>query len=400
MKKITILALHLDYGGIEKSITALANALSDKYKIEIVCIYKLYDKIAFFLENKVKVKYLINSNLPKKVEEYKLLFFRFHWFKLIKKLYQDYFSKGKFITFFKDAFSGVSMYARRAKVMKKYIKECDSDIIISTRTFLNQWLSEYAKSDVLTIGWEHNHYHNNMKYAIDVVRSCKNLDYFVLVSNDLYEFYQKQLIDYNCKCVYIPNILDSMPSKLAKLEEKRLVSVGRLSKEKGYLDLLRIYNVLVKNHPDWILDIIGDGPEKDTLQQYIKNQKLDDKITLHGFRNKEYIDKILNKSSIYLMTSYTESFGIVLIEAMSHGLPCIAFSSAEGARELINSGSNGYLIKNRNNRAYIQKVEDLMLDIDARKKIGKAGRKSVKKYSSEEVSKYWIELIEKGLNHE
>ncbi len=59
MKKITILALHLDYGGIEKSISALANALCDKYKIEIVCIYKLYDKAAFFLEDKIKVKYLI-----------------------------------------------------------------------------------------------------------------------------------------------------------------------------------------------------------------------------------------------------------------------------------------------------------------------------------------------------
>src|SRR5699024_9033507 len=115
-------------------------------------------------------------------------------------------------------------------------------------------------------------------------------------------------------------------------------------------------------------------------EEYIKSHNLEDNVVLHGFQNKEYIDKILRKSSIYLMTSYTESFGIVLIEAMSHGIPCIAFSSAEGARELIDSGRNGYLIKNRNNRAYIKKVEDLMDDINTRKEIGKEGRLSVKKY--------------------
>ena len=96
------------------------------------------------------------------------------------------------------------------------------------------------------------------------------------------------------------------------------------------------------------------------------------------------------------MTSHTESFGIVLIEAMSHGLPCIAFSSAEGAREIIDSGRNGYLINNRNFEAYIKKVEDLMEDIETRKAIGKEGRKSIKKYSGEEVIKDWYKLIEES----
>ncbi len=395
MKKISILSLHLGYGGIEKSIVALANLLAPNYKVEIVCIYKLYDKEAFKVDDNVKIKYLIRSNLPKKVEEYKLLFFKFHFIKLIKKLFKDYFLKLKFITFFKDAFGGISMYPRRAKVMKNYIKNSNADVIISSRTFLNEWLSNYAKDGVLTIGWEHNHYHNDMKYAIDVIRSCKNLDYFVLVSNDLYEFYSKKLIDYNCKCVYIPNVLDSFPDKCAPLVEKRLVSVGRLSKEKGYIDLLRLYNILVKEYPDWSLDIVGDGPEREKLEDYIKSHNLFDKVTLHGYQGREYIDKLLNKSSIYLMTSYTESFGIVLIEAMSHGLPCIAFSSAEGARELIDSGRTGYLIKNRNNRAYIQKVEDLINDIDARKRIGHESRKNVKKYNGEEVVKLWYDILEK-----
>ena len=95
------------------------------------------------------------------------------------------------------------------------------------------------------------------------------------------------------------------------------------------------------------------------------------------------------------MTSFTESFGIVLIEAMSHGLPCIAFSSAEGAREIISSGKNGYLIKNINSKAMIKKIEDLMKSVDIRKSLGKAARYSSKKYTSDVVKEKWYKLIEK-----
>ena len=95
------------------------------------------------------------------------------------------------------------------------------------------------------------------------------------------------------------------------------------------------------------------------------------------------------------MTSHTESFGIVLLEAMSHGIPCIAYSSAEGAREIISSGKNGYLIKNRNYKAMIKKIEDLMKKEDIRKEIGTNARKSIKPYTKEVVQEDWYQLLEK-----
>ena len=148
-------------------------------------------------------------------------------------------------------------------------------------------------------------------------------------------------------------------------------------------------------HPDWHLDIIGDGPERDRLETYIKSHKLQDKVTLHGFQSKEYIDNMLHKSSLFVMTSYTESFGIVLLEAMSHGIPCVAFSSAEGAKEIITSGKNGYLIKNRNSSAMIKKIEDIMKKEDVRKELGKQARKSIKQYTKEVVQEDWYNLLEK-----
>ena len=395
MKKVAILSLHLGYGGVEKSIVALANILCEKYQVEIICIYKLYDKPAFQIDDRVKVTYLIECDLPVRVSSYKVLLAHGHLIKLFKKLTKDYFSKLHFIKFFKDAFSGIFMYPKRFFVMKKAISNSNADIMISTRTFLNDWLSIYGKPGVVKIGWEHNHHHNNEKYAVDVVRSSKNLDYFVLVSKDLKRFYTKKLRKYYCKCVYIPNMLDTIPKRLAPLDEKRLISVGRLSAEKGPLDLLKIFKQLLKKHPDWHLDIIGDGPEREKLEEYIETRNLKDKITLHGFQSKEYIDKMLHRSSLYIMTSYTESFGIVLLEAMSHGIPCVAFSSAEGAKEIISSGKNGYLIKNRNASAMMKKIEDLMKKDDVRKKMGKEARKSVKHYTKEVVQEDWYKLLEK-----
>ena len=379
MKKISILSLHLGYGGIEKSIVSLANLLSKKYAVEIAVCYKLYDKPVFDLSNKVTIKYLNDEEIIPNHESLRLAISRKNIIKISKELKYS-----------------LKVLRHRKKSMVNYIKNCDSDVVISTRDIFNEWLSLYGKSNVLKIGWEHNHFHDNYKYAHRVINSAKKLDYLVLVSSDLLKFYKKRMTNCKCMCIYIPNYLDNIPDKISKLNNKKLISVGRLSPEKGYLDLLRVYRLLRKDYPDWNLDIIGDGKERANLEKYIKKYHLENFVTLHGFHGKDYIDKLMNKSSIYLMTSYTESFGIVLIEAMSHGIPCIAFDSAEGAREIINSGENGYLIKNRNNEMMIKKISDLIDNSSERERIGRNARNSIMKYTSDVVGEEWFTLIEES----
>lgn len=376
MKKVSILSLHLGYGGIEKSIAALANMLCEKYEVEIACSYKLFDESVFPIDKRVKIIYLTGVK-PNKNQ--------------LKSALKEW----KFLTAFKEFSYALKVLHLRKKTMVNYIEKSDSDIIVSTRDIFDEWLGLYGKENVLKIGWEHNHYHDNLKYAANVTRSTKKLDYLVLVSNSLKNFYKKELIKTKCRCVYIPNVIENIPKNIAPLNKKRLVSVGRLSPEKGYMDLLKIYTILHHDYPDWRLDIVGDGVEKEKMQEFIKEHKLEDSVTLHGFRNKDYIDKLLHESSIYLMTSFTESFGIVLIEAMSHGVPCIAFNSAEGAKELIYSGRNGYLIKNRSYTAFLKKVKDLINSKEQRKKIGKVSREGVKQYTCEIVKEQWFNLLEK-----
>ena len=370
MKKVTILALHLGFGGIEKAITNLANILVGNYEVEIISTYKLYDKPVNELNNKVNVKYL--SNLKPNKNDF---------FNALKKL--------NIIKTIKEGFISLKILYLKRILMIKYIKNSKSDIIISTRDIHNKWLGKYAKKNVLKIGWEHNHHHGNKKYVKKIVKSVKNLNYFVLVSKDLKDFYQKQI---NVKCIYIPNFIIK-GQVVSKLDQNNIVSIGRLVPEKGFLDLVDIFKKIADTYPKWHLFIVGDGLQFNKLKEKIKLFNLENNVILTGYKKKDEIDEILEKSSIYVMTSYTESFGIVLLEAMNYGIPCIAYTSAEGANEIITNNVDGYLIKNRDENLMIKKIKNLICDMDERKKLGKNARKKIDQYSETVVKEKWLEIM-------
>ena len=373
MKRITILALHLGYGGIEKCISTLANTLCKNYQVNVISTYKLYEKPSFPIDDRVKITYLIPDLSPSKNE----------FIDSVKHL--------KFIKGFKLGITNLKVLYLKKKKMIEAIKNCDSDVIISTRDIHNDWLGKYGNPNILKIGWEHNHHNNDKKYINKIIKSVSKLDYFVLVSKELEEFYRQKV---KCKTVYIPNTLDYYPKKVSDLEEKRIISVGRLSEEKGYLDLIDVFSLVHQVYPDWKLDIIGDGNQKENIQKKIEEYGLKDFIILHGFQNKEYINQLLQKSSVYVMCSYTESFGIVLLEAFSFGIPCVAFDSARGATEIISNNWDGYLIKDRNKEIMAKKVCELISNPNRRIIMGANGIKKANEYSMDEIRKYWIQIIE------
>lgn len=379
MKKVSILALHLGYGGIEKCIVNLANLICNDYDVEIITTYKLDDEPAFDLNKNVKVRYLIDKYKPNREE----------WKNSIKKI--------KPITFIKESYKSIRVLSLRRSKTIEAIKKCDSDIIISTRDLFNKWLGKYGLKKSYRIGWEHNHHHNDVNYIERLVKSCANLDKLVLVSDSLRNFYKKEMKDKNikCKCVYIPNMIDTIPSKTSTLKKKNIISVGRFSREKGFLDLIEVFKLINKKRPEWHLDLVGDGAEKNKIVDMIYVNKLVNNVTVHGFLKRKEIDKLLHESSIYMMTSYTESFGIVLVEAMAHGIPCVAFTSAEGANDLITNGKNGYLIENRDFEKMADKVIELIDNYGERSSLGKNSREFSLNYTEDNIKDNWLQLLKR-----
>lgn len=375
MKKVTILALHLGAGGIERIVSMLANNLCENYKVEIVSTYKLYNKPFFTLDKRVKVKYLIPDMKPNKKEFLSAL------------------SDFRFIKAFKEGLKALKILRLKKSTMINYIKNCDSDVIISTRDIHNEMLGKYGSKYITKIGWEHNHHNDNKKYINKVIKSVEKLDYFVLVSKELCAFYQGKV---KPKCVYIPNCIDYYPNKLSSLTGERILSVGRLSEEKDPLELIEVFNIVHQKFQNWKLDIVGDGILKDTMEDRICELNLQNHIKLHGSRNRDYINELLKDTSIFLTTSKTESFGIVVLEAFAYGVPTVAYSSAQGIKEIVTNNYDAYLINNRNRQVMAKRIMELIKDKNLRLEMGKYASKTSLKYKSTNISKIWIDLIEKN----
>lgn len=371
MKKISILGLHLNYGGVERAIVSQANMFAENYEVEIVVTYKMNEKPAFNIDSRVKVIYL--TNLKPNREEFK------------KKL-----KSFRIIGTFIEGLKALYILYKKKSTMKKYIQSTNADIIVSSRIEITELLNKYGKG--IKIAEEHRHHNNDKKYINRLYKATTEMNALVCVSKELTEFYKSKFHRENV--VYIPNCLDDFPENASKLEGKRLVSVGRLSHEKGFLDLIDVFKLINDKDNEFTLDIVGDGEEYSLIKEKIFDLKLDNHVTLHGFKDKEYINTLLNISTLYLMCSYEESFGIVLLEASSYGVPAIAFDSAQGAAELIEDDVTGYLINNRSKEAMANKVVELFADRDKLIYLGINARNKASNFVFEKVKKQWIKLLE------
>ncbi len=383
MQKVTILSLHLGYGGAERCIINLANSLVGKYNVEILSVYKLYDKPAFYLDKRVNVRYL-TSVLPNRDD------IRYD----LKHL--------KIFSLIKDFGYALKVLNLKRKRTIDAIDACDSDIIISSKVYFNKLLGEYKNNGVRAIGWEHNYNNHTKKEIKEFIKSCKYLDDVVLVNKELQEFYRNEFLKNNLKCQvrYIPNYIDDVSKTTTKYDNRNLIAVGRLEKVKGFADLIKVYKLVNLKTQGTSLTLVGDGKQKNSLFETIVKNDLASKVKMTGYLFQDDIDKLYDNSCLYIMTSHSESFGLVMLEAMSHGLPVVAFSSAEGARELIQDGYNGYLINNRNEFEMADKIIELLNDNGKLKEMGKNAYISAKKYTKEVVIKTWEQLLDEKQNKE
>lgn len=192
----------------------------------------------------------------------------------------------------------------------------------------------------------------------------------------------------------IPNASLTMFDKSSDLLSKRVIAVGRLDYQKGFDRLLKAWDIVWKTglFKGWRLDIFGQGEWQDMLQKMIDERGLSRCFRLNKPTNdigKEYAD-----SSLIVMTSNYEGFGMVLVEAMSCGVPAVAFDCQCGPRDIVCHGERGLVVKNGDIDGLAEAMMTLMRDDELRKRMGENAKKVVETYSEERVMRMWVELFE------
>lgn len=371
--KISFLLLHLGYGGIESATINTANSLCDDYDIEIMSFYKLSKTQANKLNDKIKVKYLYDDG-PNKEE------------------FLDAFHNHKIFNILKEGIRSVSILTKKKIRVINYIKNCDSKYIVSTRYDFSALLSKYGNDNSVKIAQEH-HYHNNNKRYINILKNkYYNIDYLFALTKTLEDDYKKFLIkNKHTKVVLVPNMLYYIPSKQSKLDKKNIITISRLDCGKRNDDIIRAFSKIKEK--DWKLYIIGDGKEFNNLNKLINDLNMNDRIILTGYKNKEEIEEYMLKSSLFLMASETEGLPMVLLEAMSYGIPCIAYEIASGVNDIIDNNKNGYIIKNRNEEEYIEKIEKVINDSKLRNELGIEAKNKANEFSKEKIVNIWEKIL-------
>lgn len=375
MKIIYVIETLSAIGGIQKIIVEKANYMAERFGYQVCiisCTQPLTQSNAFQLSKEVKQ---INLGIPLYSQyRYKYpmrLFVKLHCFFILKK------------------------------ALNNCIKEFNPDILICMGGFMANIvcnIKHKAKKIVecheakYYIKYRPNNSQNHIsRFFMKLNRHCyiktieRNADAIITLTEG-----DKLLWNKAKRIEVIPNFSTMKITKTSSCDSKRVIAVGRLSWVKGHERLMDIWSLIMKKHPEWKLDIYGEGELENQLKKIIIQKRLKN-ISIHPFSDN--ISHEYSKSSICVMTSYFEGFPLVLLEALKHGVPCIAFDCPFGPSGIIADKKCGFLIEDGNNSLFAEKLCLLMEDESLRMKFSEACIKHARVFDTDKIMKLWQDLI-------
>jgi glycosyltransferase involved in cell wall biosynthesis len=358
--KILLLIPALNAGGAERVMVTLANEWS---KTEDVTLMVFNDGRCFYkIDEKVRIKPL--NTMPKQNG-------------LERRL------------------SILPVEIRRYKAICSEIKNGSYDFVLSfcftTNVFAS--LAAMKAKDKKIIVSERNDPYRYARYVKLLVNVLYRKCTMVVCQNDEVKRYFRKH-KFRNKLVVLPNPVnfEDIPEERPKHIADEIVTVGRLIEQKNHKLLIDAFKEIKDIYPTYNLKIYGEGPLEEELRQYIKKEKLEDRVFLMGTRKRVMYE--VNNSSVFVLSSDFEGFPNVLIEAMATGLPVISTDFKTGvARGLIKGEKNGYLFEVGNKEALVDRLKKLLDRKEEFALIGEENRRVAARYKDDAVAKRWFEVI-------
>lgn len=381
----------LSYGGVQRVLAVIATALSETHDVTILTLedspdadHTLYglDQTRIQIQPFRFPPLSSIENIPHKT---------------FSALYKNLLPHTRLTS---DGYARSSFPRTRRKELIQTLNAGSYDIIIGVHAFLSIKLATIRKAlhARKVIGWMHNSYQaffeNEPAYLSGLQSHFKHqmqkLDGIVVLSRSDARLYLERL---NLQAKVIYNPLTLKPGKPCNPAAKKFLSIGRMSpKHKGFDILIEAFARFSQNNPEWTLDIVGEGPERASLQQQIETRHLRDRIRLHPFTSD--VQAYYSSASAYILSSRWEGFGLVLIEAMSHHLPIIC-SHLEVTEELLGDHPSAFFFENQDVDGLAQQMNRVSsLDAESLHQLGHEAALYAQEFSISSILSQWSYMID------
>ena len=311
-------------------------------------------------------------------------------------LYQKYSLQSKWAS---DIYAYSSFPTPLRKALTKKLRNGQYDIIIGVHAPLAGRLATMKRDlpDVKCYGWVHNSFEALFSEGFIYIGAARKRHYvyqfrkldqtIVLCEHDAETYHQ---YDRAFKPTVIYNPLTLEPGDPSTGTSKSFLAVGRFSHQhKGFDLLIDAFHLFSQKNQEWTLDIVGEGVEEELYRSLIKKYNLEDRVTIHPFTN--HIQDYYSNAQVYVLSSRWEGFGLVLVEAMAHGLPVVS-SDLPTSKEIM--GDFGLYFKNGDITDLAERLEEAT-HIDWSQKSHEAFD-IAKRFDINNIISRWKDLIENG----
>lgn len=313
--------------------------------------------------------------------------------------YDDDWQKG-----WRARISQISKKKNHKKILRKTLNTISPDVVIAVGQSEKFFLTKGFLNNSSTVYIRELHFATD--YRILLARSLKEralgkiqnlLDYGIICKRyNAVVCLTPQDLDAKWKgrpnAYFMPNPLTvEFPPQIADRSSKKIITLGRLSQEKNHISFIQAFSKIASHYPEWGVEIYGRGEELFNLENRNNELQLKHQVLMVDHTNN--VSEKLDTAALFVLTSKTEGFPLVILEAMAHGLPVIAYACPFGPSYIINDKKDGVLIPLDDEEQLAAAIEYLVLNEEVRARMGQEGRRRAGEFLPETIALQWMTLF-------
>ena len=360
-------------GGVARTVINLANHLAGHRDVELITLFRSRAQPRFAIDPRVRVSVL-------------------HDTRRTPQRWRAQLARRRSLLRPRPSESRMSLLTD--VLLWRKLRALPAGILLTTRPSLHLAAARFAPRRLVVVGQDHSQFEarfRTRRQARVLRYAVPRLDAFaVLTEEDAVDY--RRAIPNASEVRFIPNALPwKVADTPAPLESAVIVTAGRLDPGKGHARMVRAYATVAARHPEWQLHIYGSGSERNALAAQIAELGLEQQVRLMGYTLD--LRSALADASVYALTSHSEGFSMVLIEAMSVGLPPVAMDCPRGPRQIIEDGHNGLLVPDGDEPAFAAALMSLVEDEVLRRRMSRQSLEDARAYEINEVGAQWERLF-------